>query len=529
MPQSSIERRGGPRARLSVFRPTGIAALLAPVVMALPFTSPPAARTDPFPLLLGLDYDRQVAMPIDAPAPLPGTRSDSLPRFSASLTGDYGNLIRKTGNFSFDHSGSAAALNLGTRAIPNLDLRLSTAAGRADLDMGDSSARVDLGGSNREWTVTAAYLLTPWLVPSVQVGEDSRNGHGDAVKALSLQGRLPFGVEWSAGLGTRNFAFPVTVSLPEYETLAVGLRLKRGFRDLALGMHRGPWEASWGGHWEDFRFPSVRPEGYSLADSGFAWKHSVQAAFDRIRGREGYRISLDLDAAYGSHAFRGMDRKAGSLHDFSYQEAETKSYSVRADAKALCGRWEWGAFAGGAETEWDALRPDAAFNRYFWNRNGAIDSYQGGLLGVFDNETWLLNGAVYLAQAGGGIWAASEAAGFRFRLGLGFQHVILEANSHLTRRETTLLFAYKERNIDTDYPSVHGDFLSPEARLSRQWGACELAFTATQALPIQIRLEKKDEGGSDGGAGGESAGGPAPRSDYSGGTRLRLELSWHSR
>ncbi|MDQ2999929.1 MAG: hypothetical protein M3Y08_01510 [Fibrobacterota bacterium] len=179
--------------------------------------------------------------------------------------------------------------------------------------------------------------------------------------------------------------------------------------------------------------------------------------------------------------------------------------------------WEWGAFAGVAELEYDALRPDGAKNRHFWDRNGVIDSYEGGFLGIFNNETWLFNGAAYTAQAGSGLWVSRIQYGWKGRLGLAWQFLNLELNSRLTKRETNLILAYKEENFDRTYPRVQTHFLTPEAGLSKSWGPVFLSATAAQALPVKVEIRRDGNGN---GAGADS--GPDPK--YSGGTRGRLEI-----
>ncbi|HKP96715.1 MAG TPA: hypothetical protein VJ385_13240 [Fibrobacteria bacterium] len=543
LPRQRIARKGGSQTRLSV---SG-AAFLALIHWAGPLS----AHENPLQSLLGLDYDRQIWMPCDAPvSPLEkgpgfpaaaqlrdharaaGENAAGLPGFSAVLTFGYLDLIRKTGAFAFDHSETLFSLDLATTAVPHLEIRFAADRFQRDLDLGDAHSGIDLGASTWGWTGSAAYLLTPLFVPALIVGGNSRDSHDNDLKALSLRGAAAPGWDWSLALGEKNLAYPLAVEAPDYRPLSVGMRLRRKFRDLALRFRRGPWEGFWAGHWEESRYPHVRPEGYGLADSGSAWKHSAGAAFDRLRGGDsgrgspghggygnygGYRASLDFEMGYGKHVFRGTNRKGENLYAFSYQEGAQKSYSLRSDLRAQSGRWEWGAYAGAAESEYDALRPDVAFNRYFWDRNGVLDSYQGGLLGVFNNETWLFNGAAYLAQAGGGAWGATRLGGWRGRLGLGYQHLTLESNSHLTKRETTFLLAYREERIDKTYPRVDADILTPELRVGTSWGRMEVMATAAQAVPIQVDMDGKS---------GATSGTSKRGSRYSGFTRARLELGW---
>jgi hypothetical protein len=326
-------------------------------------------------------------------------------------------------------------------------------------------------------------------------------------------------------LGRGNPAFPLTVDLSDYKAISIPIRFRREFLDLGLRYHRGPWEGYWFGRGANLRYPFIRPEGYSLSDSGWFWRQETGAAFERDhgkgasgRGASGYRASVDFHLGYGEHAFRGVSRKGGISYPFSYEEATQKAYSIRADLRGYRGERAWGAFAGGAETESDARRPEVAFNHYFWDRNGVIDSYQGSLLGVFNNETWLLNGAAYAGLAGGGIWYGSGFLGFPWRLGLDYAHLVLEANSHLTKRETNLIFAVHEELTDFTSPRITADILTPEIRIGKAWGPWSATLIAEQAIPVRVDAEGRD------GEGGPSGSGEGVSKKTTGGTRLHAQL-----
>jgi hypothetical protein len=503
---SSRAGKGGLLARLSFF----IAAFPLSVV----------AMENPLAAFLGLDVQRQIwmpALPPSSPAP------DALPppRFSAALEYDYLDLIRKTGGFFYDYGETVSALRLSTAAIPGLDIRFSAERAEGDLDLGDTSTSMDQSGEAWGWSGTIVYGFTPWLMPSVTVGGDSRNGRDMAQRALGMRGRIPWGdsrLDWSADLGERNSDYPLTAHLKDYRPLALVLQMRKRYGQASLEWRRGAWSARWDGEWTRLAYPHVPPMGYYLADSGSAWTHGAKATYDGAGDGEGLKVSADFRMGFGSHAFRGANRNETSQTRFSYQEAEQRSYSARIDVETRHEGYAWGACLGASELEYDALRPEVAFNRHFWDRNGVIDSYQGSLLGLFSTETWLLNGAIYAAQGGGGLWAAKDWRGWRGQAGLAYARLILESNSSLTKRESSFLLAFSEEDFETVYPKVTADVVTPELRVSRSAGRFLLSIEAAQALPVRVRLDREGKGSGKPGSGGGDA--------YSGGTRGKITVGW---
>jgi hypothetical protein len=506
--------KGGLPVRLFFWLPFICAAFAA---SAAPTASTPATpyADDALESLFGFDLERQIwVRPLPAPAP------DTAPpaRFSASMDLGYLNAIRRSGGFFSDFGGTASAFELATAAVPGL--RISLAAERADRQraLGDTATSVDLGAASWNWTGRVAYHIAPWLIPTVTVGGGSGDTHDHSLRSLELKGRIAGGFSWSAELGRKRQTFPLNVQLRNYRPLSLPLQWRASYERAALEYRRGAWTARWTGEWIQSGYASVPEPGYSLGDSGSAWQQAVNLAWERVRHGAGLKASADMRAGFGSHVFRGLNRQDRSQIRFSYQEAEHRAYSLRADLAALRPGWEWGGYAAGSELEYDALRPEIAFNRHFWDRNGVIDSYQGSLLGVFNSETWLLNGAVYAAQAGGGLWVAKTRAGWRGEAGVGYGHLELEANSHLTKRETALLIAFREEDFERTYPKVIADVVTPELRVTGSLGRAFLAASAAQALPVRIRIERS----------GTTSGKKTAKAEegISGGTWGRLELGW---
>ncbi len=508
MPLWRIFWRGGPNARLFRFP-----ASLAPAWLALTLCPCGNAMENPLQSILGLDYQSQLWMPIRPPDP-----DTAKPKLSAAMALDHQDLVHKTGSFAYDHAETISSLTLASSAIPGLDVRFALERSRRLMAFGDSSSGIGAGGTGMDWNGSVTYLLTPWMVPTLSVGGDSHTSHLSALEELAFAGAAPCGLAWSAAIGRKSLDYPVTLKVPDYEPISLPVQLRQDFRELGLRFHPGRWDAAWRGRWTQSRYPKVLPEGYSLADSGSGWKHTGSIAYDGTCAASGYRISMAGDIAYGGSAFRGANRRGEGIYVFSYQENIRKSYSLRADLLSLRHRWEWGAFAGGGESEYDAVRPDVPFNRHFWDRNGAIDSYQGGLLGVFNDETWLFNGAAYLAQIGAGPWAATRLAGWYGRLGLGYHYLLLQSNGHLTKRQTSFLLAYQEENIDRVNPEIRAHVLTPELRLEKSWRRVKFSATGTQALPVRVSVKREN------GSAGSGSSGTGSR--YSGGTLARLEAGW---
>lgn len=522
--------KGGLLARLSIFR--RLACFPACVFSAA--AASVIAMENPMAAFLGMDLQRQIWMPAlppsygqpygptTEPSP-PPTGRDGLPppRFSAGVDYDYLDLIRKRGGFFYGYGETVSALRLSTAAIPGLDIRFSAERAERDMELGDTSTSVDLGGGAWGWTGTILFRFSPWFMPSVTIGGESRTRGISAQRALGLRGLIPLGkarLDWSADAGEMNSDFPLTAHLKDYRPMTLDLQMRKGYGQASLEYRRGAWSAGWNGEWTRMAYPHVPAMGYYLADSGSAWSYGAKAAYDGAGDGEGIRVAADVRIGFGSHVFRGANRKASSQTRFSYQEAEQRSYSARVDLESRLAACDWGAFLGASELEYNALRPETAFNRHFWDRNGVIDSYQGSLLGLFNTETWLLNGAIYAAQGGGGFWAAKAWRGWRGQAGLAYARLILESNSSLTKRESSLLLAFSEEDFDTVYPKVTADVVTPELRLSRSAGRFVLSVEAAQAMPVRVRI------GGDGTDPDNT--GSGDRGAYSGGTRGRISIGW---
>ena len=530
---SSRSGKGGLPARLSIFRLPALACVFSAAAATAATPSFPAME-NPLTAFLGLDLQRQIWMSALPPSKehsaeryAPPTTRDGHPppRFSADVEYDYLDLIRKSGTDFYDYGETVSAMRLSTAAIPGLDIRFAAGRTQGDMnlgeDLGDTSTSVDLGGGAWGWSGTILYRFTPWFMPSVTVGGDSRTRRVSAQRALGMSGGIPLGkgrLDWSAEMGERNSDFPLIAQLKDYRPLTLALQMRKSYGQVSLAYRRGAWSAGWNGEWTRLAYPHVPPMGYYLADSGSAWTYGAKAAYDGAGDGEGMRVNADIRIGFGSHVFRGANRKASSQTRFSYQEAEQRSYSARADLESRHAAFDWGAFLGASELEYDALRPETAFNRHFWDRNGVIDSYQGSLLGLFNTETWLLNGAIYAAQGGGGLWAAKAWRGWRGQAGLAYARLILESNSSLTKRESSLLLAFSEEDFDTVYPKVTADVVTPELRMSRSAGRFVLSVEAAQALPVRVRMEKD---GTD-----PEQPESRDRDAYSGGTRGRISIGW---
>jgi hypothetical protein len=520
-------------------------ASLATFVAAMSAATQVSAAGDPFQEALGIDYGRQLLL---APTPprsqvgaLPGFAEPGLeseafpigpdsaemreelpvpPRLSMLASVRQLDLIRKEGGFAFAHRRTSASLDISLAAIPHLELRFAADQTRRALSLGDSAASVDMGGETWGWRGAARIRVSPFLVPTLIVaGESAGNPHGDALEAIALQGSLPVGLAWSLALGRKRLDYPVDLRLSGYSPISLPLQLRQDFQTAAVSFREGPWEAAWAGHWMQADLPVVQPQGYALGDSGSAWRQDVLAAYERMRAGNGFRASLAFDVGLGRHVFRGINRKGENLYPFSWQEGAQKDYALRGDFRYACKRAVFGTWIGGGESEYDALRPETAFNKHLWDRNGVIDSYEGSLLGIFNNETWLMNGAAYAAQAGAGLWEESWFAGWRYRLGLGYQYLLLQANSHLTRRQTSFLLAYQEETFDATYPTIEADLVPVQVGLYREWGNLSLEAKIMGEIPARVRIYR-----TPGKGGGEERGSPEYSGGTSGGFRIGYSL-----
>lgn len=505
--------RGGPLARLFISSLAFLAAAAG------------AWAQDPLETAFGTDYGRQLLPGSVAPSAgigaLPGfppPRDTGSPKLALGAEWGSRDLIGKRparrGEFGYAHDRTLTALEISTAAIPGVELRGTATRSRLGLRLGDSSTSVDMGDEGWGWRAAASIRLTPLLVPSVVVGGESSTRHGNALEAFAVEGALPAGLSWSFATGRVSRDFPVELDLEGYDAIRLPLQSRQRFSEAALRLAQGPWETYWSGRLVRSGRPRVPASGYALFDSGSVWRQRALGAYSA----GGWRASLDFELGAGGHVFRGRNRKGETYYPFSWQEGIQKDYSVRADFRLGGGRRAQGAWLAAGETEYDAVRPEIAFNRHFWDRNGVIDSYEGSVLGVFNNETWLLNGAAYAAHAAAGAWIDLPLWGWDHRFAGGYRYLMLQANSTLTRRETTFILAYTEETFAEKLPTVEADLIPVEWRLERAWGNLSLEMDARAEIPVRIRVH----GEKDPGPGGEGNGGAT----YTGGTAAGIRLSW---
>lgn len=514
--------RGGPLARLFV----------SPLILAFLAAPPSHASEDPLEAFFGADYGRQV-LPGSQPPPaaigsLPGfdtTGTDSTaPRLSANASWRKRDLITMSpatpGEFGFAHNRTLATFDVATAAIPGVELRGAADRVQREMLMGDSTVSVGMGDTGWGWRAAATLRLTPWLIPSLIVAGESSTPHGDALEAFAARGSMPFGVQWSMAMGRKRLDFPLRLRLKEYDPISLPMQARQRFAEGALKFSEGPWEAYWSGRITRSGLPRIPPQGYALGDSGSFWRQRARAAYDCLRpDGSGWMASLDFEVGAGNHVFRGRNHKDGDFYPFAWQEGVQKDYSIRADFRYGGAGYSRGGWIAAGESEYDALRPAVAFNHHLWDRNGVIDSYEGTVLGVFNNETWLLNGAAYSAQAGAGLWMEAPFWGWDHRITAGYRYLLLEANSRLTRRETNFILAYTEENFDDTYPTVEADLIPLEWHLSRSWGNLILDMDIRAEIPARVRVTRSGSSGS--GSGGESG-----DEGYSGGTSAGVRVGY---
>jgi hypothetical protein len=409
-------------------------------------------------------------------------------------------------------------LRAGTGAVPGLDIRIEYERAFRELDVGDSATALSQDGDGWDWTLSAAYGLTPWIVPYIAVGGDSHASRENALAIFGLRGNYPWGFSWSLNIGSRNRDYPLTLDLKDYRPMHLPLLLRQEVHDLCIGYRRGPLDVTWSGHYTALHYPGLQTGKYALADSGSVWKQDARLAYAR-KGDYGIaRAAGDVEYSAGDHAFRGTSLKDQGLYRFGYEEVEQRSYAARADLSLARPMWEAGIRAGASGLALRALRPQEAFGHHFWDRNGVLDAYQGSLLGLFDRETWLFNGSLYLEQWESGAWYALLRKGWRAQTGLSFQHAVFKTESHLTKRTTTLLVAYEEENIDKAMPTIRADLVTPELRVTKDWGRFYFDVNVAQVLPVRISVERKGGKKSSGSGGGDSG--------FSGGSRGNAEIGY---
>lgn len=521
-------RKGGPVTRLSF-------------CLLLLASSLRLVGADPLEDALDLDYGRSLFPGPDAPRPsvgaLPGfaaphsfagaetgrdepdfrlPAADSAgmsPRLGAYASLRHLDLVRRKGSFPFAHSRNGSSFGFSLAAAPLLELHFAADRENRDLSMGDSGASIDAGGREWGWRAAMSVPATGVLVPSVVVGGHSSDPAANAMAAVAFRGKLPAGLAWSFAWGREHRDYPIRLELPDYAPLSLPFLFRRDFREAGLAYERGPWEASWSGRWTSDRTPRIRPAGYSLADSARGWRQEARAAFSGGK----IMAALDFDLGMGRHVFRGYAVRHGVATPFSWQRAGQADYTARADL-AFPGRaGGWGGWLAAGEAEYDALPPELLYGHWFWDRNGVIDSYQGSVLGLFSGETWLLEGTAYAGYAGLGVWRRGKLAGFGYRLSAGYQYLLLDAESHLTRRRTMFILGYTERTSDRAYPTIEADLVPVGLELARAWGSFKVTMGGRAALPARIRMEGEDPGGT---------GGSGRKARYRGGTSAGLRVEY---
>ncbi len=517
---TEVCKRGGLRARLFFFLP----AVLAGV-------HPAQAWEDLFQSVTGLDLDRQIWMPSDPCSgenlvdAIPGlAREDAEcvsgpkpvgPPVSAAVTLNDEDLLRKTGGFAVAEGALSSGLALRLQPVAGLDIRSTLQRIRWDRRLGDTSLYVDPGGAAWESQTSISVPLIPRLVPYVAAGWNSEGGWENA---LALQGHAGFGVSWSLATGTEGTAFPVMLKLEDYRVLSVPFVLREDFHAASVGWKYGPLEAAWSGRLRVLNLPNTEGILYSLSDSGRVWENTASLAWADSGSRGHWRASGKWEQTYGEHVFRGI-RSTDNLYQFGYEQGQNRDGDARIDVRAGKGPWESGGFAGISRLDWDAFRPQAAYGKYFWDRNGVLDSYAGNVLDLFDSQTWLFNGNLYLRQWTTGAWMARTTAHWRWKAGLDYSVVDLEAFGTLTKKNSEFLIGYTLDDYSQDFPGVRAQFMTPELGLTAHWGRTFVEASAAQAVPIRVEFRRL--------AGeGQITSGGSPSGSYSGGTRASLRMGW---
>ncbi len=217
----------------------------------------------------------------------------------------------------------------------------------------------------------------------------------------------------------------------------------------------------------------------------------------------------------GQHIFQAT-HTAESPYAFGYQQTQDQDFSIRMDARAGRKAWETGVFAGTSSYKWDATRPEVAFDKYLWDRNGVLDSYEGNVFDIFDDETWLFNGSMNFRQWSTGAWLARNFSHWRAQCGLAYNVMDMQGIGFLSKKTTTLLIAYTEQDYTYDFQGVRAELLTPEFSLSARWGRFFAEASLAQALPLNVHLQG-DSSSSDEKISGSS---------YSGGTMASAEIGW---
>ncbi len=444
-----------------------------------------------------------------------------LPVCFAVVSAGRDDLIHKQGEFHFDQDLAQSGLRFGLSPISNIDFRFEVIKSRTEEEIGNSAASLDLDKSEWDWRMSIAYVWTPYLIPfGVVQGSTAVTGENSAAN-LGLRGSFPCGLRWMWSTETSRSDFPAELQLTEYKAMSMPMLSRARTQSLAVGFSRGRIDAEWAGQLRKMDYARLQSSEYALGDSGSSWRQELRVTYSGGRAPGNRKVTLDLSASEGDHALHGTALKPQGLYLFSYQDGTHSAYSARLDAQAGREAWEAGGDFAAAQSLWRANRPDVAYGKHLWDRNGVLDSYAGSLLGLFDDETWLFDGMLEVQSMSAGAWAAWFQKNWRLEIALAYHRLDLRSEYRLTRRTTSFLIAYEEKESDRTFPELAADIVTPELRLARSWGPVTLRTELSQALPIRVQLLR----GRSATAGSGSSGTPSG-SQFSGGLRAGAELGW---
>jgi hypothetical protein len=495
--------------------------------------SPPAgASEDLLNMVTGLDYGRHILMK-PGPCledqrvePVPGLRLRDMscpekagpppPTVSAAQSLNHRNLLDKGGSApDILYRENTATLELRLHPHRMIDLRATGERGVWKREYEGSPPGFAWEHNADAWRLqgNAAFTLTPWLIPVLSAGTGPGN---EREFGVALRGVLS-GFSWSLATGRKQRDISLMLDLPDYTPLTLPFILRQDYRAAALSWTGQRVEAAWTTTMRENRHPDRFDSPYSLSDSGRNITHAAGTALFGNVGETRYRASLEGEYVQGRHVFRGV--RAGEVpYQFSYEEARHHLGWLRADLQGSRGAWEGGLFAGGAWINATALRPETAGGRYFWDRSGVMDSFEGNVLDIFSRETWLFDGNARFSQKVWGGWLATPIAGWRCRLGVSYLALDGKAGGHLTKRTSMLIIAYTETDHFPESPEVRAQVLMPELKVSRRFGHAFLEASMAQAIPVGMTLRHSD--GTDAPTTGRGG------SKWSGGTEANLRIGW---
>ena len=442
---------------------------------------------------------------------------DSTP-LSAALTTRYRNLVHNTGLPVHAHDDLTADLDLRLRPLPYLELNTVWEGASAHRSLQDSSLRLAFEPATPAWTVhsSLALLWFPAFTPIVAAGAGT-----EGLREMGFGARLGSGgVAVTMAGGWKNLEIPLSIDVPNYRPLSLPLMLRQTFQVISFEGRAKGFELYTISRFHQGRHPASFDSRYSLSDSGRSAEHSVGAAWTGTGEAGRHRLSAEGARYDGTRTFRGTRAGDDGLYQFAYEETRQRNVWARADAQTSRAGREAGVFAAVGAVRWDALRPEIASGHYFWDRNGVIDSYEGGLLDVFSQETYLFDGRAGLSQKALGAWVLLPAGVWQCRLGLSYHRVEMEAYGRLTKKTTTFLITYTEQEYAFNFYGVEADLLTPEDLVRRQFGRAFIEASVEQALPLSVRM-RHAPGSEPGGSPGQSK-----PSKTSGGTLAWIRLGW---